>query len=122
VAASSFGMKITDPKPFLDAIDQTRLKEILGQSLVHSPKNGPIYVEPGQGSSVPPAEPSPDYQPDVSSGDEKVPAGNTLDSTTSVPSSGMPDIRRGKVQRLGDFIDTDAVSTFVGTIPFARRC
>jgi hypothetical protein len=107
VAASSFDMKVTDPKPFLDAIDQTRLKEILGGSLINMPKNGPIYVEPGPCSSVQLAAPNTDQ---VSSTAEGQIAEPPLDNVPVSLLLHSPDIRQGKVQRLGDFIDTDAVS------------
>ena len=101
-------MKITDPRPFLDAIDQIRLKEILGASSVDEPKSSPVYVEPGQRSSQPTTAPKPDLQPRPVSGDENLVAEHPIKET---PTSEITrDIRKGKVQVLGDFIDTDAVS------------
>jgi hypothetical protein len=102
-------MKITDPRPFLDAIDQTRLKEILGQSSIHEPNKSPVYVEPGQGAAQ-------DAEPvrKVSSADEKPAAEAPSEDRPQVVGSSALDIRQGKIQRLGDFIDTDAVSDFYG--------
>jgi hypothetical protein len=113
VAASSFGMKITDPRPFLDAIDQTRLREILGSSPLDEPKKSPIYVEPGQGPSIPAATSNAEQTeqaPNISPENQVQAAEPQPDKTPSAPLSSTPDIRQGKVQRLGDFIDTDAVS------------
>jgi hypothetical protein len=98
VAASSFDMTITDPRPFLDAIDQTRLKVILGSQPTNTPKTSPVYVEPCQRSSA--AASNPNEKP------QKL----ATESAPPISSSGTPDIRQGKVQCLGDFIDTDAVS------------
>lgn len=108
MAASSFAMKVTDPKPFLDAIDKTRLKEILGHHPINTPKNGPVYIEPSHRSNVP-LPPLHTYQ-EVSSTDEKQTTDPPLYNVAMSSSINAPDIRQGKVQRLGDFIDTDAVS------------
>ena len=102
-------MKITDPRPFLDAIDQTRLKEILGTSSVDALKSSPVYVEPGQRSSQPTTPP--DLQPRPVSGDENLGTEHPVKGTP--PSEIITDIRKGKVQVLGDFIDTDAVSAII---------
>jgi hypothetical protein len=103
-------MKITDPKSFLNAIDKKRLKEILGIGTVDAPKTSPIYVEPGQRPSQVSATSKTDQQPQpVSSREETlVPALEKMASPTQ--SENKSDIQKGKVQVLGDFIDTDAVS------------
>jgi hypothetical protein len=105
-------MKITDPRPFLDAIDQTRLKEILGQNSIHEPKKSPVYVEPGQGAALPAAAQDAEPVRKVSSTDEKPAAEAPSEDRPQAVGSSAPDIRQGKIQRLGDFIDTDAVSDF----------
>lgn len=120
-------MKITDPKPFLDAIDQTRLQEALGnRPTTAAPQKSPIYIEPGQNRLS-----NPDVTPAVNGfakvngipqkngvlhSDEDLKPNGTIapvESSTIDASSSTPppsDIRKGKIQRLGDFIDTDAVS------------
>jgi hypothetical protein len=98
VAASSLEMKVTDPKPYLNAIDGVRLMEILGNKSKESGK-GLIYVEPSSHGGET-AVPVPD---------EMVMA---EDATSIEPPKGEStpqDIKHGKVQVLGDFIDTDAV-------------
>lgn len=107
-------MKITDPRPFLDAINQSRLNEILGRQSNNIPKHSPVYIEPGQGSSAPIPELRPDHDEKSPSPavDRKI-AESPSDITHSIQRLNLSDVRRGKVQRLGDFIDTDAVSFLV---------
>lgn len=132
VAASSFGMKITDPRPFLDEIDQNRLREALGGRPSVPPGKGTIYLEPGQqiGTAIRNGTPEIDASsrndnPEaniskITSGhvdssvvvqpkdtDSQQPSSISGSSTSLLSSS---DVRKGKIQRLGDFIDTDAVS------------
>jgi len=106
VAASSFDMTITDPKPLLDAIDLAKLQEILGRKALLLP--GLKYVEPGIG------------QESNSSGTPKAPSRGTL-SDAQLPTRAAEDnapeslkgsskIIKGRIQRLGDFIDTDALA------------
>ena len=105
VAASSFSMEITDPKPFLDEIDRDRLREILHYRPKETTRNGPTYVEPSAAS---------ESSNKLSNGNATnvAPIGNIPadGSDTAIANTASEDIRRGKVQRLGDFIDTDAVS------------
>lgn len=93
VAASSFEMTITDPTVLLNEIDEDRLQDILGTewTLVDSSLQ---YVEP----------------PAI-----ELPAGLTktaVASQSSVTSAEQMKHRSitGKVQTLGDFIDTDALA------------
>ncbi|KAF2104217.1 aconitase iron-sulfur domain-containing protein [Rhizodiscina lignyota] len=98
VAASSFDMTVTDPKPLLDEIDMNRLGEILAIR-VH-PETPLRYVEPGSRDTVakPPREPA--------STDEE------LQGTDNASEAADPVSRviSGRVQTLGDFIDTDALA------------
>ncbi|PWY90353.1 aconitase family protein [Aspergillus sclerotioniger CBS 115572] len=81
VAASSFDMKLRDPHEFLSAIDLERWHSLRGISV----------------SATEPAEDQLTYvEP------------NGSDATTNTNSD--TDILTGKVQRLGDFIDTDALA------------
>jgi 3-isopropylmalate dehydratase small subunit len=90
VAASSFEMKIRDPRELLDGIDRQRYAEMLDQWL---DKNQPIQV----------SEPNPLYI-------DSAPAsqGNASSSESPSESFGIP-IMSGKVQRFEDNIDTDAI-------------
>jgi hypothetical protein len=93
-------MKVTDPKPYLYAIDRVRLREFLGHASKDSGK-GPNYVEPGgNGVELATAE----VQNDTTTTDEATSIEPPLSETTS------KDIKRGKIQVLGDFIDTDALA------------
>ena len=113
MAASSFDMTITDPKPLLDAVDLTKLQEILGRNALPSP--GLKYVEPGTGQ----APKSSDVAKNVSEGNlseaqlltRAVKEGEVLKSQEdeNEPKS-LPKTIKGRIQRLGDFIDTDALA------------
>ena len=103
VAASSFDMKATSPKSFLDELDMDRVRKILGNVPEASSITGPTYVEPnGTGSPK--------------SSDEGQVAESASETTTSDPPADAAsqktessDVISSKIQRLGDFIDTDAV-------------
>ncbi|KAL2002036.1 hypothetical protein VTN02DRAFT_760 [Thermoascus thermophilus] len=98
VAASSFEMRITDPRKLLDSIDLDRWQRLKGTKPLTMPSNGsPVYVEPS-GSS--------DSQPDSQN---PIPSNATSVEKGDVGSAGK-DMLKGKVQRLGDFIDTDALA------------
>lgn len=107
VAASSFDMKVTNPKAFLDELDLDGLREILGRSSNGTTGNGPTYVEPNgnpvSSSSEDETRLSQEHRQPTTEPNQP---GSDVDK-----SSESTDIIRGKIQRLGDFIDTDAVRT-----------
>ncbi|CAM1507616.1 Fc.00g072570.m01.CDS01 [Cosmosporella sp. VM-42] len=110
VAASSFGMEIRDPRHLIESIDTIRWDKLRGRGSLQ-PINGdvPHYVEP--------------FSPEI----EKVTMPTSIDSlatsgardtgdTTAIISqhnaqnNDTAKLISGKVQRLGDFIDTDALA------------
>lgn len=93
VAASSFGMKICDPASLLEAIDMERLREILGKE-VSKPREIQ-YVEPAA------VDQSTATATATATGDDK---------QSSQYSTAKAHRIVGKVQTLGDFIDTDALA------------
>lgn len=102
VAASSFDMRVTDPHELLAAIDLKTCKEINGvePSQENFEHDGLKYVEP-----CGPLHPSPlTLQRNVKSGGIALPPSHQRRAEHVAT-----DIVAGKVQRLGDFIDTDAV-------------
>lgn len=92
-------MKLKDPHEFLETIDLERWHTLRGFSVsaADSAQNHISYVEPS-GSAT--AEIKNAGSTDVLS--SEVDTSETADSSSS-------DVMTGKVQRLGDFIDTDAV-------------
>ncbi|KAK6373587.1 hypothetical protein LTS17_008079 [Exophiala oligosperma] len=117
VAASSFGMKITDPRPLLDAIDMTELQRCLGylpfpSERVPSKAVETVYAEPyGISNSGAPSS--------GTSGTDEVtipsPAVSGESPPIAITTTTAPKIIQGKPLVLGDFIDTDAIipSTFL---------
>ena len=126
VAASSFDMTITDPKQLLDAIDLDRLKHLLGSrdmSILSVP-----YMEPGHRSvatenrdtATTTAVPTTTNHRQLHEGAPPV----SLTLAASAPSEDAPIVAAnpsrvdspttnmmcGRVQTLGDFIDTDALA------------
>ncbi|KAG0246286.1 Isocitrate/isopropylmalate dehydrogenase-domain-containing protein [Mortierella sp. GBAus27b] len=85
VAASSFDMKIRNPRDLMDAIDRTRYEEMLE-----------MWIE--KGKPVVYSEPAPIYY------DEK-----TADKSLPPPPPSFSATIKGKVQRFEDHIDTDAI-------------
>ncbi|KAK3333795.1 hypothetical protein B0T19DRAFT_419173 [Cercophora scortea] len=103
VAASSFDMSITDPTTLLADIDLARLADILGGEVNEDEAPSVQYVEPGGRDVVA----SPDQIVDPSAVQD---AGRQDTATTSEPASSPSTTIVGKVQTLGDFIDTDALA------------
>jgi 3-isopropylmalate dehydratase small subunit len=128
VAASSFDMRIADPLSLLKAIDPQRLADCLGSGKLNAKTTPLQYYEPGfeaaknaaaEGSAakdtksvanaremvyVTSTSNEPSALPSASAGEAKTPSASAGDEKT--PSS----IKKGKVQRLGDFVDTDALA------------
>ncbi|KAI1349419.1 hypothetical protein F5Y01DRAFT_327484 [Xylaria sp. FL0043] len=127
VAASSFTMKITDPQPLLDRLNTDELTKYLMYNPI---KDSPDILEkyhlqgendPGtiaaEAGNIPYYEPyGTDAEEDTSSSSES--DAWSLPSTASSPvqdhfpmhsDPSSAEIIKGKVMRLGDFIDTDAI-------------
>jgi 3-isopropylmalate dehydratase small subunit len=99
VAASSFDMTITDPITLLDDIDVGRLHNILGGERVQG--SIPVqYAEPGARADPGREDTAPT---------ESVPVTEPRSAEISDPGPGRT-IITGRVQTLGDFIDTDALA------------
>ncbi|KAF2005769.1 aconitase family protein [Amniculicola lignicola CBS 123094] len=97
VAASSFRMKVTDPTEYLQRIDMDRWNQLRRYTPSAEISTVNIdYVEPaGEEQTSHPAAP-----------EEKASTKETLPLPSSVTLSQIV----GKVQRLGDYIDTDALA------------
>ncbi|KAJ5124316.1 uncharacterized protein N7515_008141 [Penicillium bovifimosum] len=100
VAASSFEMKVFDPRPLLKSIELDRLDKIIGHAK-KPPRVGEsmTYIEPGG--------------PCVSltgKHEIKQQTSQNAEGRASLANSERNKVRRGKIQRLGDFIDTDALA------------
>jgi 3-isopropylmalate dehydratase small subunit len=106
VAASSFNMTITDPAVLLDDIDVDRLQDLLGTEWeVKSPLQ---YVEPAAKESPVKELPTNDLPA------TQLPLSSTSITGAVQPAvtseSATPRVITGKIQTLGDFIDTDALA------------
>ncbi len=127
VAASSFAMKITDPRPLLDAISQTRLQDILQHrntgthvSPAQSSRKPISYVEPGRSTTTREivADTANDHQ-EVSQALSSNEKPREKEDQALPASSTANNILNGKIQRLPDFVDTDAVSPFHFRSPYS---
>jgi hypothetical protein len=89
-------MKVTSPRECLKGIDPQRLKQLLSKSGDFEMKGEPSikYVEPADA-------------PRTHSKQSSIHSDAMGDSTSQ---SSMNEEINGKIQRLGDFVDTDAVS------------
>jgi hypothetical protein len=95
-------MKLTDPHFLLDAIDLKRWDSLRAISDSPAAKQaGLVYVEPSG---------SPETSVDERKQVEKITSLSENEQTTKQGSTTGGNILKGKVNRLGDFIDTDAVS------------
>ncbi|KAI1646814.1 aconitase family protein [Daldinia loculata] len=102
VAASSFKMVITNPQALLDAIDPARFDALKGRgSLQTISTTPPGYVEPAS------VDHSRDSQPnDVVFNDNVQMSNNMVETAGELHGNKI----KGKIQKLGDFIDTDALA------------
>jgi homoaconitase/3-isopropylmalate dehydratase large subunit/3-isopropylmalate dehydratase small subunit len=121
VAASSFEMQITDPQQLLDAIDAQRLGECLEINTSTKESTPPEYFEPGLGPVSDSARQSHTQTKEAASQTAPEIEDTACVRTTSYDSSAVPPtsagkmsnstaIKKSKVQRLGDFVDTDALA------------
>jgi 3-isopropylmalate dehydratase small subunit len=92
-------METTDPKPLLDEINLERLSEIINQKVDESAALG--YVEPGQEND----------RPGAASAPKEISLPILIQAHPKASDSRPPEEPiKGKVQVLGDFIDTDALA------------
>jgi hypothetical protein len=91
VAASSFGMEVTDPKSLLDLIDQEKFNSMRSHPLKQENLPAPIFVEP---------VPMPDDAP-------------TAETFKLLGNDTLPKKISGRIQRFGDNIDTDTVQVWL---------
>jgi hypothetical protein len=103
-------MKVTNPKFFLDEIDVERLSEILGHRVKKTSGKSPTYVEPAGENISKTSDDVPLSTSEANPTSTPTPVAPSQTNGTSEQTSISSDILRGKVQVLGDFIDTDAVS------------
>lgn len=103
-------MKITDPGKILERIDVNRLHELLG------PRNGASSSRKKlpRKSTLTYVHPSSKEQDAKPSQSQTISHKTSEKSSTSSPVNGQFKTYRGKVNLLGDYVDTDAVrySTF----------
>ncbi|KAK1757919.1 hypothetical protein QBC47DRAFT_319632 [Echria macrotheca] len=103
VAASAFSMTITDPTELLDSIDLDRLAGILGREQRDIASGvQPQYVEPGELAKN-------ETTARRAAGDDPSTTGLVVSPEEASPEK-RTTIIQGKVQTLGDFIDTDALA------------
>ncbi|KAL2866104.1 aconitase family protein [Aspergillus lucknowensis] len=96
VAASSFGMSVRDPTLFLDVVDLGGFLgkgELSGSTDSEGGLTGPTYVEPREGTRV-----------------GNISEMNQGDQGSTECGNPQTNIIAGRIQRLGDFVDTDALA------------
>jgi homoaconitate hydratase len=90
VAASSFSMTVTDPQPFIDAIDSEELNRF--RSYWKEPGASIIYSEPRQSNS-----------------DDDAGKNQSRSELYTQETSHLPSTIISRVQKFGDDVDTDAI-------------
>jgi aconitate hydratase/homoaconitate hydratase len=91
VACSSLSMTITDPRPWLSRLDQGRYQKLLGRSVPPLPEIGDRLPSDLGGASQPLEKP------------------NTAAGTAPIRNVRRAAAIRGRIQRFGDHVDTDAI-------------
>lgn len=103
VAASSFSMSLTDPRPFLAEIDPRSYSTLL--------KSCQKPQKPKQAHTPPEASVEVRYvEPNIAHGTPNEDFSGTATSGETAESSPVSTVVKGKAYALGDFVDTDAVS------------
>ena len=118
VAASSFDMRITNPLSLLNAIDPQRLADCLGSGKLTARTTPLQYYEPGfeAAKDADAEESAVKDTKSVARARETVYVTSTSNEPSALPSASAGEaktpssIKKGKVQRLGDFVDTDALA------------
>lgn len=104
-------MKVRDPHDLISEVDLKRfnsLKELKAISSLNDPESLTMslnYVEPNGSGNPISNEPSSFQAPDVAGS----PGINRNEPKKPFDSAAEDDVLKGKIQRLGDYIDTDAV-------------
>lgn len=103
VAASSFSMSLTDPRPFLAEIDPQSYSTLL--------KRCQKPQKPEQAGTPPEESPEVQYvEPNIAAhGTPNKDFSGTATSGETAKSSPVSAVVKGKAYALGDFVDTDAV-------------
>jgi 3-isopropylmalate dehydratase small subunit len=96
VAASSFDMKVRDPRFLLDRIDQARFQDMLKSTGLTSEAERELTVDANIQIDV--TEPNPELADAASSSGALPP-----------PPAAINEVITGRVQRFGDHVDTDAI-------------
>lgn len=101
-------MKVTDPAALLDLIDISRVEAILDRRGKQDSLIDPVFVEPGTRLTV---HQTPDYEVSHSESNSRETYQSEATTTPESPKTQVQSpIIQGKVVRLGDFIDTDALA------------
>lgn len=102
VAASSFSMSLTDPRPFLAEIDPQSYSTLL--------KRCQKSQKPKQAGTPPEEPPEVQYvEPNIAHGTPNKDFSGIATSGETAESSPVSAVVKGKAYALGDFVDTDAV-------------
>lgn len=102
VAASSFSMSLTDPRPFLAEIDPQSYSTLL--------KRCQKPQKPKQAGTLPEESSEVQYvEPNIAYGAPCKDFSGTATSDEIAESSPVSAVVKGKAYALGDFVDTDAV-------------
>lgn len=102
VAASSFSMSLTDPRPFLAEIDPQSYSTFL--------KRCQKPQKPKQAGTPPEESPEVRYvEPNIAHGSPNKDFSGPATSSETAESSPVSAVVKGKAYALGDFVDTDAV-------------
>lgn len=112
VAASSFDMAVTSPQDLIDLIPADRWAAVKGKgSLADGILSQPQWVEP-------PGQDAEEDANNIAEDQGPSPSGEDEAADQAKPGSGTI---RSKIFRLGDFVDTDAVSHLSLALPLIRE-
>lgn len=113
VAASSFQMTVTNPQHFIDMIPPERWELLNGRGSLKGKLSGkePDWVEPASPVKATPESGLSDNQSaaPVTQNDDSKELGVVAAEASDQREKKGEKLIHGKIQRLGDFVDTDAV-------------
>lgn len=114
MAASSFSMAVTNPQHFIDQIPAKRWELMTGRGSLKGISSGqePNWVEPASPGEAATSDSElvvNQLAVSTSQGNETINASEKETDESEKKVGNENTIVRGKIQRLGDFVDTDAV-------------
>lgn len=102
-------MKVTDPSELISKVDLERWNSLRGVGNTKSQPDSVTYLEPNSSPTSAPTSIAPIQKDTPTSSETEAPKATDSATNSATDSAPEQNILKGKIQRLEDYIDTDAV-------------